>query len=239
MGFISGTSPLQTGMSYRRRKAVATGASGAAQFAAAAAASLVLAVAPVAPPEGNCPECLGVVDGLLADCPERLSCVSSQDDSPMHFQEPWEYEVGQSVAYEKLLSAVKGEPGARVVKAADDYIRAEFVDRFGNIDDAEFYFTKNDNTVQFRSNRRGSALDFNTNKARMEKLRKKLGFGKVPILRNRRRVFVFFESPWDSFGPTTSKNMDVRGAEDGPGDRFDMDPLAPAPQPLRNKYGRR
>lgn len=52
-------------------------------------------------PTCNNPTCLGVWDGLLADCPHdnesksllggRAGCVSSQDDTPGFFAEPWDY----------------------------------------------------------------------------------------------------------------------------------------------------
>lgn len=173
-------------------------------------------------------------------------------------------------AMRRLVKLLTDRPDAKIVRHSDDYLRVEFTDIFAHTDDAEFYFTPGDVLVQFRSARRGSSLDWNVNKDRMESLRKALHFTKVPILRNRRRAFLFFESPLDSFGPTTSKvrqtpratdqqqkhlslsttqtllpspfspnpqNMDVLDAEDGPpGDRFDVDPLAKPPEPLRNRY---
>jgi hypothetical protein len=41
----------------------------------------------------NTPYCLGVWDGLLADChpDDDKNCVSSQDDTPRVFMEPWDY----------------------------------------------------------------------------------------------------------------------------------------------------
>ncbi|KAJ8902035.1 hypothetical protein NDN08_006443 [Rhodosorus marinus] len=204
-----------------------------------AATSMVLVGAAPAPPiDGNCPECLGIVDGLLADCPEdSFSCVSSQDDAPLHFHEPWEYDGTSSSAQIRLERLLETEYTSRVITSRSGYILIEFFDALGNVDDAEFYFTPGDNLIQFRSNRRGGGTDLGANKLRMEGIRKKLRFAKVPVLRNRRRVFVFFESPFDSFGPGTSKNMDVRKAEDGPATRFDFDPLSPVPRPLHGKRG--
>mmetsp|Transcript_34575 Transcript_34575/g.63857 ORF Transcript_34575/g.63857 Transcript_34575/m.63857 type:complete len:140 (-) Transcript_34575:241-660(-) len=49
-------------------------------------------------PDCNDAGCLGVWDGLLADCPHGklalksgAGCVSSQDDTPGIFAEPWDY----------------------------------------------------------------------------------------------------------------------------------------------------
>jgi uncharacterized protein (DUF1499 family) len=41
------------------------------------------------------PYCLGVWDGLLADCQDN-NCVSSQDDTPRVFMEPWDYSESMS-----------------------------------------------------------------------------------------------------------------------------------------------
>lgn len=101
-------------------------------------------------------------------------------------------------------------------------VRAEFstVSAFGNdlVDEVQFYFTPNDNTIQFRSVRhrtasgRGSGSgvlfgglgsDFGEGRRRLEDIRIALGLEEVPVLRNRRRVLFFVESPFDTFGPPT------------------------------------
>jgi hypothetical protein len=74
---------------------------------------------------------------------------------------------------------------------------------------AEFYFTPNDTTVQFRigsveaSNNvlRASSL---RNMERSEQIRKELRYEKIPVLRNRKRSLIFFESDMDTFGPGSS-----------------------------------
>ncbi len=88
------------------------------------------------------------------------------------------------------------------------------------MDEVQFYFTPNDNTIQFRSvrHRRGSSSgcggsgggvlfgglgsDFGEARRRLKDIRIALGLEKVPVLRNRRRVF-FVESLFDTFGPPT------------------------------------
>lgn len=61
--------------------------------------------------------------------------------------------------------------------------------------------------IQFRSARRRSKAsgsmfgDFGANKNRMEKMRIAMGLEKVPVLRNRKRALVFFESPFDTCKP--------------------------------------
>lgn len=114
------------------------------------------------------------------------------------------------------------------------YIRAEVVDKKKFYeDDLEFYFTPNDNTVQYRALRRvGVDLLALENKNRIEKMRLALRFSNIPILRNRRRVLFFVESPLDSFGPPTimfdklldniSGEMEFKNGVVG-----DLDPLSP------------
>ena len=56
-------------------------------------------------PVCNDASCLGVWDGMLADCPKQNGvfkfgpgCVSSQDDTPGIFAEPWDYSESKSFA---------------------------------------------------------------------------------------------------------------------------------------------
>lgn len=169
---------------------------------------------------------LGVLDGLLADCPNEKSCASSQDDRPGVFQEPWVYESSTARARDRLLAYVREMQGAEVITADDRYIRAEFRDG-DTLDDAEWFFTLNDDTVQFRSARRDGAGDRGANGRRMEQIRIALRFDKLPVLRNRKRALVFFESPWDSFGPTYG--VDAPSPEELDRDQVfsDNDPAAP------------
>jgi len=86
------------------------------------------------------------------------------------------------------------------------YLRVLFFDSSGEMSVGEFYFTPNDTTVQFRlaslsatGKRLGRSL---SNIDRSERIRKALRYTKVPVLRNRKRTFLFVESDqFDSFGP--------------------------------------
>ncbi|KAA8498966.1 hypothetical protein FVE85_6551 [Porphyridium purpureum] len=182
---------------------------------------------------------------MLAPCPSMWTCVSSQDDNPAHFAPPWEYDQNRTAAFERLKSALQIEKGASIEYVSNDgsYLYVTFTSPIG-IDDCEFFFTPNDNTIQFRSARRGTAApwDANVNFSRLEALRKKCKFTNVDILRNRQRVFLFFESPFDRFGPLTEDtkyNLDIYDSirtggsdEKGRTQKFDLDPFAPAVSPL-------
>jgi len=186
-------------------------------------------------PNCNDASCLGVWDGLLADCPhdkiqqEKIfaggaSCVSSQDDTPGVFAEPWDYSdvVATSQgsvdnAYFKQMDllilavqSVSKQHGDKVIILFQKgrYLRVQFTDgSSGENSIGEFYFTPNDTTVQFRiGSLSKSSLGFGgrslSNAERAERIRKSLRYLKVPVLRNRKRSFFFVESDnFDGFGP--------------------------------------
>jgi uncharacterized protein (DUF1499 family) len=178
-------------------------------------------------------------NGLFALCPESKlisSCVSSQDDRPTYFLPPWCYDSSTYDAKKQLIEKIMKIDGSVIrnipTMNSDRYISVEFQTNGDEIDDAEFYFTPNDNTVQFRSLRRGNRLDFGANRNRIEALRQSLGFESVPVLRNRRRVLVFLESPFDTFGPPTigfEKSIDNISDDMmySNGVYGELDPLAP------------
>lgn len=169
----------------------------------------------------NCNErgCLGVWDGLLADCPHNIvlpmsgaSCASSQDDTPGIFAEPWDFGDSEFLDYTdqmkrfipaiQLVSAKRGDT-VDVLLQKERYLRVRFRDgKTSEISVGEFYFTPNDTTVQFRvGSVDGTALWSLRNLERCELIRKKMGYQKLPVLRNRKQAFFFGESELDSFGP--------------------------------------
>lgn len=146
-------------------------------------------------------------DGLFDDCPAADTCVSSQDDRPQSWDNPWIFDGSLEDSYEALSRKLTSKKlGGRILASdGERYLRVVFEESgpFGTVlDDAEFFFAPNDTLVQFRSARRGdSGTDFGANRKRLEKARIALGWEKVPVLRNRRRALVVVESPLDSFGP--------------------------------------
>jgi uncharacterized protein (DUF1499 family) len=179
-------------------------------------------------PDCNDRSCLGVWDGLLADCPHGRNagagCTSSQDDTPGIFAEPWDYAEAPNNSLDwhvqmkllvptiELVCARRGDQ-AQILKQQERYLLVVFTD--GKSSDrsiGEFYFTPNDSTVQFRvgslssANKNGGALPFPTSSSlrnieRCEMIRKELRFLKLPVLRNRKQSLFFGESDLDSFGP--------------------------------------
>jgi hypothetical protein len=173
--------------------------------------------------------CLGVWDGLLADCPHPAknnflggagaACVSSQDDTPGVFAEPWDFAESDTMNWEDQMERLvatllkvtaRRNEDLRFLVRQGRYVRVAIVDaRSQETSVEEFYFTPNDTTVQFRIGSlpgiQRSISPFSTslsNLERSEELRKELRYLKVPVLRNRRRSLFFVEADGlDSFGP--------------------------------------
>lgn len=160
---------------------------------------------------------LGVYDGILNEClPARITCISSQDDAPVSFLEPWQYDVdnngtsssSRTNIENKLKLIILSLPGSSLVEEEDFdgmYMRFEIkVPPFG-IDDVELYFPTDDNVVHFRSEVRGGVrFDGWRNRNRMNDIRIKAGLEAIPVLRGRSSILGVFESPFDEFGPTAA-----------------------------------
>ena len=171
-------------------------------------------------PDCNDSTCLGVWDGLLADCPHGKGigggggCTSSQDDTPGIFSEPWDYSEANALDWEdqmKLLviavqqvSTRRGDQ-VKIEKQEGRYLRVLFTDKKGESSIGEFYFTPSDTTVQFRIAAQQpegfGASSSIRNIERAELIRKELRYLKLPVLRNRKRSLFFVESEYDTFGP--------------------------------------
>lgn len=159
--------------------------------------------------------CLGIWDGLLADCPRSrngAACTSSQDDTPGIFAEPWDYSESYALDWQdqmplliqaiQRVSAKRGDD-VRLLVQDGRYVRVVFTDaRSDEKSVGEFYFTPNDLTVQFRIASLGApALTSLRNLVRAELIRKEMRYLKLPVLRNRKRSLWFVESDLDTFGP--------------------------------------
>ena len=73
------------------------------------------------------PDCLGAVDGLLADC-SGPACISSQDDRPGIFSAPWQIEGSSKNVLDKLLVACQSRKDFSKVLDYDpeaEYLRGE------------------------------------------------------------------------------------------------------------------
>lgn len=166
---------------------------------------------PFLPNPNSVSHALGVRDGVLSECiPARLCCVSSQDDAPKSFLEPFFYDTptNTKAVRDTLEKLILAEPGARLIERDGQYSRFEinvpFSNSGGGIDDLELFFPDDDNVVHFRSEARAAKFDGWRNRRRMNSLRVKARLEAVPVLRGRSSFFGLFESPFDEFGPSAA-----------------------------------
>lgn len=126
-------------------------------------------------------------DEALKRCPDdRVVCVSSYDDKPGRFVEPWEYEGSRADALHAVSQAVSAAGGAVTRDDSSPLGSALRVSFSATSDEAIFWFPVDDALVQFRSERvDGSSWDFAANKRRIDSLRKSLGYAPAPMVRNR------------------------------------------------------
>jgi uncharacterized protein (DUF1499 family) len=117
----------------------------------------------------------GVTSGLLASCPDRRNCVASDATDERHRIAPFRLRVPADAAWRDLISAIESMPGAKIVAATPDYLRAEFTSALlGFTDDAEFLLRPQQGEIAVRSASRIGYYDFGANRERIEALRAKL-----------------------------------------------------------------
>jgi len=131
---------------------------------------------------GKAPADLGVREGRLKAPSTSPNSVSSQAALwPGHPQlayasiAPLAVAGAAAAAMAKVRSVVESTPGARVVQANGDYLRAEFTTPLMRYtDDVEFWFDSAAGVVQVRSASRLGESDIGANRARVEALRARL-----------------------------------------------------------------
>jgi len=130
---------------------------------------------------GTPPTDLGVRDGRLRPPSATPNSVSSQADLwPGHPQRegariaPLAYRGDGGAALARLKSLIEATPGARVVEARPDYLRAEFETPLLHFtDDAEFWLDRDAGVIHLRSASRLGRGDLGANRARIESLRER------------------------------------------------------------------
>lgn len=121
----------------------------------------------------------GLTDGRLRPCPDKYSCVCTQDLAGGHRIEPIRYAGTQDDARERLIMIIRQMAQSTIVKADPDYIHVEFRSAvFEFVDDAEFLFDDAAKLIHLRSAARTGSYDFSVNRKRMEEIRKRfMGHG--------------------------------------------------------------
>ena len=123
---------------------------------------------------GKRPRSLGLKDGKLAGCGQRLNCVSSQTDpgDAQRYVAPIPFRGIAAEALAAVRSAVERMPRARIVAQEANYLHAEFKSKLlGFVDDVEFTFDEAAGLLHVRSASRLGRRDFGVNRKRVEALR--------------------------------------------------------------------
>lgn len=133
---------------------------------------------------------LGAYDGfdsVLAVCSDdRVACVSSLD--PAHFLEPWELDVPPGPEPLRAVSRASEATGASCSPSGSS-ARGWGLTCEWPADRATFFVPADDAVVHFRAeDTTGARWDFSRNKLRLETMRQRLGYAKVPVVRNRRAL---------------------------------------------------
>ena len=114
----------------------------------------------------------GTKSGLLAACPDRNNCVSSDATNPKHAIAPFRLKVPPAEAWGDLKRLIEASPDTRIVQATPDYLNVEFTTgRLRFTDDVEFLLRAQQREVAVRSASRFGYYDFGVNRERVEKLR--------------------------------------------------------------------
>ena len=114
----------------------------------------------------------GLNNGQLSPCPESPNCVVSQNGDEDHSIAAIPYTSDRATAKETLLKVLSVVPRTEIVEQTNNYIHAESTSRiFKFVDDAEFYFPKDEKVIEVRSASRVGESDLGVNRRRIEQIR--------------------------------------------------------------------
>ena len=123
------------------------------------------------------PDYLGVKDGKLASCRERLNCVSSQADpaDAQRFVASIAFKGSAAEAMAAARKAIEGMEGATVIRQDGNYLYAEYRTKLMRfVDDLELTHDEKAGVLHVRSASRLGRRDFGVNRARVEALRARI-----------------------------------------------------------------
>ncbi len=117
----------------------------------------------------------GIIDGKFYPCPKRHYCVSTQSnkENEVNYIEPIKYTTSMEEAKKKLMNIINSLKRTKLLKQEGNYLHYLFTTvLFRFKDDVEFLFDDNEKIIHFRSQSRIGGYDWNTNRKRMENIRK-------------------------------------------------------------------
>lgn len=115
-------------------------------------------------------------EGKFYPCPEKHVCVSTQapKDDEKHYIDPLPLDCSVEDAKRKMINIIKSMSRTEILENKDNYLRAKFTTfLFKFKDDVEFYFDEEDNVIHIRSQSRIGGFDWNKNRNRIKKIKKK------------------------------------------------------------------
>ena len=108
---------------------------------------------------------------VLAPCPSRPNCISTEARDPGHRMSPIAFRGSVEEAREKLRRILGEMPRSSITADRPGYLAASFRSRvFGFVDDAEFVLDPEKKEIHFRSAARTGYYDFGVNRSRMESI---------------------------------------------------------------------
>lgn len=116
---------------------------------------------------------IGLIDGMLSQCPDKANCVCSEHMSDSrHYVEPIGFTKNSPAYTLLLLKEVIQEMGGTVQEMSEDYLAATFTSAiFRFVDDLEIRLDESDKVIHIRSASRVGYSDLGVNKKRVESLR--------------------------------------------------------------------
>jgi uncharacterized protein (DUF1499 family) len=112
---------------------------------------------------------------VLAGCPDRPNCVSSQAHDGKHAIEPFHIKGDPTAGWNAITGIIGNLPGTTIVQANDSYLHGECKSRlFGFIDDLELQLSHATGIIDVRSASRTGYYDFRVNRRRVSALRQML-----------------------------------------------------------------
>lgn len=121
---------------------------------------------------GTRPVQLGSENKELSPCPDKPNCViSTVDQDNEHYIQPFSFTDAQA-AHAKIVEIISNTEAAEIIVDTPSYIYAEYTsDLMKFVDDVEFLFDSQTNTIHIRSASRLGYKDFNVNRDRVETIR--------------------------------------------------------------------
>lgn len=112
---------------------------------------------------------------VLAGCPDRPNCVSSQSPDARHAIEPFRLKGDPITGWNAITGIIENLPRTTIVKITKHYLHAECKSRlFGFIDDLELKLDTETGIIDIRSASRTGYHDFGVNRRRVSGLRQML-----------------------------------------------------------------